>query len=65
MLKDVFVQSCGWAVFPGVGFMVMGSGCLCRTLVMARGRLASGDPASRGTSLGGDWTDLLKFITFL
>lgn len=51
MLRDVFVQACGWGVFPGVGFMVMGSGCLCRRLVMARGGLAGGAPASRGTSL--------------
>lgn len=36
------MQSCGWDVFPGVGFMVMGLGCLCRTLVMARGGLARG-----------------------
>lgn len=41
MLKDVFVQACGPGVFPGVGFTVMGSGCLCRRLVMARGGLAS------------------------
>lgn len=46
ILKDVFVQSCGWVVFPGVGFMVMGSGCLCRTLVTARGGLAGGAPAT-------------------
>lgn len=51
LLKDVFVQACGWGVFPGVGFMVMGPGCLCRRLVMARGGLAGGAPASRGTSL--------------
>lgn len=37
LLKDVFVQACGWGVFPGVGFMVIGSGCLCRRLVVARG----------------------------
>lgn len=47
MLRDVFVQACGWAVFPGVGFMVMGSGCLCRRLVVVRGGLA---PTGRGTS---------------
>lgn len=60
MQKDVFVQSCGWAVLPCVGFMVMGSGCLCRTLVMVRSRLASGAPASRATPLGGDWADPLR-----
>lgn len=47
MLRDVFVQACGWALFPGVGFMVMGSGCLCSRLVVVRGRLA---PTGRGTS---------------
>ena len=41
MLRDVFVQACGWALFPRVGFMVMGSGCLCRRLVVARGRIGS------------------------
>lgn len=54
MLKDVFVQACGWGVFPGVGFMVMGSGCLCRRLVMARGGLASRAPASRRDVTAGD-----------
>lgn len=48
MLKDVFVQACGWGVFPGVGFMVMGCGCLCRTVVMESARLGTGAPASRG-----------------
>lgn len=57
MLKDVFVRACGWGVFPGVGFMVMGSGCLCRRLVVVRGGLASGALASRGTSL----LNVLKF----
>lgn len=46
MLKDVFVQACGWGVFPGVGFMVMDPRCLCRRLVMASGGLASGAPGA-------------------
>lgn len=41
MLRDVFVQARGWALFPGVGFMVMGSGCLCRRLVVVRGWIGS------------------------
>lgn len=36
-----FVHACGWALFPGVGFMVMGSGCLCWRLVVVRGRIGS------------------------
>lgn len=51
MLKDVFVLACGPGVFPGVGFMVMGSGCLCRRLVTARGGLASELLLAGGTSL--------------
>ena len=63
MLKDVFVQACGRGVFPGVGFMVMGCRCLCRRLVMARGGLAAGAPASTGMSPAADWSDLRKFTT--
>lgn len=48
MLKDVFVRACGRGVFPGVGFMVMGCGCLCRRLVMARGGLALELPLAEG-----------------
>lgn len=56
MVKDVFVQACGWGVFLGVGFMVMGSGCLCRRLVMARGGLTSGAPAKqKGDVTAGVW----------
>lgn len=52
------MQACGWGVFPGVGFMVMGPGYLCRRLVMARGGLAGRAPASKE---GEGRADRLKF----
>lgn len=57
MLRDVFVQACGCALVPGVGFMVMGSGCLCRRLVVVRGWIGS---HWQGDFTTGNGTDLLK-----
>lgn len=52
MLRDVFVWACGQGVFPGVGFMVMGSGCLSSKLLVAKGRIGRHGSCWRGTGDG-------------